>query len=188
VIPGAPAIAAALCLTASAGVCAQDAAALHTQANSYRAEGRYEQALEAYNAAIALQPALIDAIPDFTRVIDVDPKSAYAYYNRGLCYEGLRLDDLAIEDISAAIGLDPRAEFRYERRATIYFRKGQLDRALADYEQALAINPQYAAALYGRGTIRQKQGDLAAGGADIASAQHFQGDIGDQMRRAGVRP
>ena len=112
---------------------------------------------------------------------------AYAYYNRGICYELIGLDDLALEDISMSIEIEPRAEFRFERRGTIYFRKNLLDEALADYEQALVINPQYASALYGRGIIRSRQGDLAGGGADIAAATHHRPNIAAEMARAGVK-
>ena len=131
---------------------------------------------------------LIDAARDTpARVIDAYPRLAFAHYNRGLCYELIGLDDLAIEDISTSIDIEPRAEFRFERRGTIYFRKNLLDKALADYEAALVINPQYAAALYGRGLIRMRIGDLAAGGADVAAAIRHRPNIAAEMARAGVK-
>ena len=128
----------------------------------------------------------VDAIPDYSRVIESYPRIAYAYYNRGMCYELMGLDDLAIDDITTSIEIE-RAEFRYERRGTIYFRKNELDKALADYEEALVINPQYAPALYGRGTIRIRNGDLARGGADVAAAIHHRPNIAAEMARAGVK-
>ena len=130
----------------------------------------------------------MDAIPDFTRVIEADPKTSYAFYDRGLCYEILGLTDLAIEDYSAALALTPNEAFKWERRGTLYFRKGQHDLALADYEKSLTVDPQYAAALYGRGAVRMKNGDLAGGGADIAQAKHFNQNIEREMARSGVRP
>jgi tetratricopeptide (TPR) repeat protein len=69
----------------------------------------------------------------------------------------------------------------------VYFHKGELDKALADYEKALEFDPQYVPALCGRGIVKATRADLAASGADLAQAQHFQPDIADVMRRAGVR-
>ena len=97
-------------------------------------------------------------------------------YNRGICYELIGLDDLAIEDISPSIEIEPRAEYRFERRGTIYFRNNLIDKALADYEEALVINPQYPSALYGRGIIRMRKGDLPAAAPT------------SQQRRATGRP
>jgi len=49
------------------------------------------------------------------------------------------------------------------------------------------FDPQYAPALYGRGIVKRIKGDAAGGGADVASAKHFQPDIDREMSRAGVR-
>jgi tetratricopeptide (TPR) repeat protein len=178
--------------------------AYHSRANANREKRLFDLALQDYDEAIKLNPKFVDAlgdraitlivvrrfaeaIPDFTQVIELDPKSTYAQYDRGLAYEGLGLDDLAIEDFSGAIEQDPRDARRFERRGTVYFRKGDYDRALSDYEQALVVDPQYPAALYGRGIVKRIKGDAAGGGADVASAKHFQSDIDREMLRAGVK-
>lgn len=184
-----------------------DLAVAHkNRANAYQAKQLYDLAVSDYEEAIKLDPKLVDAIasrgilltaagryadaiPDFTRVIEMDPKiSSFALYDRGLAYEGLGLDDLAIEDFSASIALEPREWRRFERRGTIYFRKGDYDRALADYEQALVINPVYAPALYARGVVKIKKGDAPGAGADFAAAMLLQDDVADVMTRAGVKP
>ena len=102
-------------------------------------------------------------------------RSRTRYYNRGVCYELIGLDDLAIDDISTSIAIEPRAEYRFERRGTIYFRKNLLDEALADYEQALVINPQYASALYGRGIIRNRRRAILPAAARISRQPHTTG-------------
>jgi tetratricopeptide (TPR) repeat protein len=180
------------------------AVAYHNRADAHRAKQLLDLALEDYNDAIKLNPRFTDAvgdrgitltamgryaeaIPDFTQVIDLDPTSTYAMYDRGLAYEGLGLDDLAIEDFSAAIVQEPRDAHRVERRGTVYFRKHEYDKALADYERALLFDPQYAPALYGRGIVKRIKGDAAGGGADVASAKHFQPDIDREMALAGVK-
>ena len=45
---------------------------------------------------------------DFTRVIEIDPDNANAYFNRGCCYDSIGELDLAISDYSVALELDMR--------------------------------------------------------------------------------
>lgn len=49
-----------------------------------------------------------EAIQDFTRVIEIDPENANAYFNRGCCYDSVGELDLAIGDYSVALELDMR--------------------------------------------------------------------------------
>jgi len=49
-----------------------------------------------------------EAIKDFTRVIEIDPENANAYFNRGCCYDSVGELDLAISDYSIALELDMR--------------------------------------------------------------------------------
>lgn len=49
-----------------------------------------------------------EAIRDFTRVIEIDPENANAYFNRGCCYDSVGELDLAISDYSVALELDMR--------------------------------------------------------------------------------
>lgn len=49
-----------------------------------------------------------EAINDFTRIINIDPDNANAYFNRGCCYDSVGELDLAISDYSVALELDMR--------------------------------------------------------------------------------
>ena len=52
------------------------------------------------------------AIADFSKAIEIDPKSAIAYNNRGWAYEGKKDYDRAIADYSKAIEIDPKYDAR----------------------------------------------------------------------------
>ncbi len=50
-----------------------------------------------------------EAVKDFSRVIEIDPQNANAFFNRGCCYDSIGELDLAISDYSVALELDLRS-------------------------------------------------------------------------------
>lgn len=56
------------------------------------------------------------AIEDYTRAIKIDPKNAYAYYNRGISLDRKGDFDEAIKNFTIAISLEPnKADFHHNR-------------------------------------------------------------------------
>jgi tetratricopeptide (TPR) repeat protein len=56
----------------------------------------------------------MEASQRFTEVILMNPSYAAAYYNRGMAYKGLAMNDKAVADFNRAIELDPaNAEAAY---------------------------------------------------------------------------
>ena len=85
----------------------------------------------------------ISAIADFTKAIELDPKSGAAYAERGNCYFSLRDNIRASADLTAAINLETtNADYLY-RRGTIFDDELDFDLALADYDHALALRPDF---------------------------------------------
>jgi tetratricopeptide (TPR) repeat protein len=88
------------------------------------------------------------AILSFTKAIDLDPKNAVAYCNRGMAYQGKAQIDEAIADYTKAIGLDPNNAEAYKRRGVAYWYcrgiaygiqkslKGDHNKAITDYPKA----------------------------------------------------
>jgi tetratricopeptide (TPR) repeat protein/S1-C subfamily serine protease len=95
---------------------------------------RYQEAIDSYSRAIALNP-------DFTE----------AYINRGLTYYYLKQYDKALADYNKAIALNPDDAMAYSSRGATYYYLKQYDKALADYNKAIALNPDDAEAYYNRG-------------------------------------
>lgn len=57
-----------------------------------------------------------DAISDYTKAIEMDPKNAYAYYNRGISHDKKGDYNIAIKDFIRAIELDPtKADFYHNK-------------------------------------------------------------------------
>ncbi len=83
------------------------------------------------------------AISDYTNAIELDPKLADAYVNRGLAYaRGKGWYDRAISDSTKAIELNPRDALPYNNRGLAYKGKGQYDRAISDYNKTIELNPR----------------------------------------------
>jgi tetratricopeptide (TPR) repeat protein len=67
------------------------------------------------------------AIADFFKAIELDPKNAWAWNNRGFAYAGLKKWDQASGDFSKAIELDPKYAWPWHGHALLRLRAGDRD-------------------------------------------------------------
>ncbi|WP_310414974.1 tetratricopeptide repeat protein [Chamaesiphon sp. OTE_8_metabat_110] len=116
------------------------------------------------------------AVADYNRVIKNNPKSANAYYNRGLI-KATNLQDYpgALADYSRAIQLKPSYDAAYTNRGNLKTTNLQdYQGALADYNRAIQLKPRNANAYYNRGVLKYTYlKDLAGGIADMQQAVKF---------------
>lgn len=80
------------------------------------------------------------ALPYLDRAIELDPKSAEAYYQRGYVHFSLEEIELAELDLNKAISLDPRMAEAYFQRARVYGEKGKVDLALSESAKGIALS------------------------------------------------
>jgi len=108
------------------------------------AQTPYEQRIN--KGMDSLNKAMCDeAIAEFTGAIEIDPKSAFAYYQRGFTYHKKGRLNEAISDYDKAIEIDPNdAEFYYNRGIAYYY-KDYPDQAILDWSRAIEISPDTAA-------------------------------------------
>ncbi len=121
-------------------------------------EGSYDQAIDQFNKALALDANYAKtyflrgavysmkadydrAIADYTKVLEIEPEHAKAYYGRGRAYVNKQQYDQAILDFTKAIELNPERAEGYLARGTLYWLK-TIDRAIAYYTKALEIEPE----------------------------------------------
>lgn len=85
-----------------------------------------------------------DAIVDFKKSVEYDPKRALAYRALGLAYTTRGDWKRALENYSIALTLLPRTHEFYEPclvlRAELYQKTGQLDRAVVDYTKLITMH------------------------------------------------
>ncbi|MGF1658233.1 MAG: tetratricopeptide repeat protein [Rubrimonas sp.] len=149
----------------------QEAAAALNLGAAFLELGQPQQAEEAYDRALA-----------------VDPRAALALGGRARAREELGKAPLAAVDWNRAVDLAPRdAELRTGRGA-FRLRAGNAQGALEDFDLALRASPRDRDATFNRGLA------LAALGRDAEAEQAFsavlradQGDVGAWLNRARIR-
>jgi len=113
-------------------------------------------------------------VVSYTKTIELNPKNADAYLNRGDTYRTLGLyhkdytkkekiiDDFtkkAIDDYTKAIDLDPKNTYAYLWRASAYGMGGEHRKAIDDYTNLIKINPNNALFHAARGGTYKELGE-----------------------------
>ncbi len=129
----------------------------------------YEQAIDEYDLALALDPDLAEAylgrgdayyeleeydlaIQDFDQVIAnaqtlTSEQLVSGYSIRGWTYFELTEYDLALDDFNRAIAQDPEHASAYNGRGRVYHFTNNYSQAVDDFSQALALEPDNAVSL-----------------------------------------
>jgi len=117
---------------------------------------------------------LAEAISDYTRIIELEPGNAEAFYKRARVYHTGSAGDAArvkaaIENCNLAIKANPRYVEAYFLRAELLRETDPL-RALADYTQIIQLEPDNVDAYRGRGAINKQLKDYQNAIADYTRA------------------
>ncbi len=84
---------------------------------------------------------LEQAVADYTRAIELDPRYAKAYNNRGNTYAALGEKERALDDYDVALELEPDLTLAYFNRGLLHYRIGDYEQAVADLELYLELVP-----------------------------------------------
>jgi tetratricopeptide (TPR) repeat protein len=87
------------------------------------------------------------AIADYTKAIQLDPKFAKAYNERGLVYQILQQEKNALADFDRAIQLKPDLAEAYSNRAIIYLNSNP-QKGLSDIQKLVELKPTDAMSYY----------------------------------------
>jgi serine/threonine protein kinase/Tfp pilus assembly protein PilF len=180
------------------------AAAYFGRALAYQRVRQFENSLEDYSRAIALDPQLVGAwdnrggvyaslgqydkaLADRSQAIKLAPQLAWAWSNRGLIYYHLGQHDKALADFARAMELDPQLMAAWNNRAIVYVRRGQPDQALADFSKAIALDPNSAVRWSNRGALYVMLGQNVNARDDCSKAIELDAkDVGALINRGSA--
>ena len=100
-----------------------------------------------------------NAINDFDRAIELDPKNPKAYHHRGITKYKLGKYEEAINDFDKTIELNPKSTRAYNNRAIAKGELGKHEEAIKDYDKAIELDPDYSYAYNNRGSAKDELGE-----------------------------
>ena len=147
----------------------------------------YVQALEAYDAAIKLDPQLAeaynnrgivkyelrnfsDAIEDYTMAITLNSNHADALNNRGNAYAALEQFQNALSDLKASLKLNDKSAAGHNNLGSVYLFQKIFGSAVNEYTNAIKLNPNFAEAYYNRAMTYYYQANYEKALEDVLKA------------------
>jgi tetratricopeptide (TPR) repeat protein len=137
--------------------------------------GRHEEALAAFDQAVALDPSYArahynrghalhnlgrheEALAAADRAIALDPNLAAAHNNRGIALGNLGRHEEALTAYGRAIALDPDDARAHNNRGVDLASLGRYEEALVAFDRAIALDPNDARAHNSRGNALENLG------------------------------
>lgn len=113
-------------LMAGSPVCAESAQMWYNKGNDLANLGKYEEAIEAYDQALK-----------------IDPEYVKAWYNKGSSLAILERDEEAIKAYDQALKYDPEKVDAWYNKGNSFYNLGKYEEAIDVYDQVLKIDPEY---------------------------------------------
>jgi len=83
------------------------------------------------------------ALADFDKAVELDPKCAEAYGNRGLVHYRMKNLELALQDYQTALDIDPGLVEIHFNRGLIRAKQQDFKKAIVDFDNAISLEPDY---------------------------------------------
>jgi tetratricopeptide (TPR) repeat protein len=115
------------------------------------------------------------AVERFTKAVDIWPRMAAGYYERGVALKSMNRTDAAIEDFGRAIAQDSSLAPAHTALGSIYRERGDLARAMNELGLSLQLNAS-TDAFYERGEAHESLGEHKQAIEDYDAAIHQQPD------------
>ena len=139
-------------------------------------QGKYDDAIKAYDEAIRLDPNLASAwnekgkvlfmqrlydsaIQAYDEAISLDPNFAMAWFNKGFALNAIEKFDEAIQAYNEAIRLDPNYKVAWYNKGETLGNQGKYDEAIKAYDEAIRLDPMYFAPWEGKGISLKNVGE-----------------------------
>eukprot|EP01022_Parablepharisma_sp_SALTPOND_P024668 TRINITY_DN5528_c0_g1_i1.p2 TRINITY_DN5528_c0_g1~~TRINITY_DN5528_c0_g1_i1.p2 ORF type:complete len:345 (+),score=106.92 TRINITY_DN5528_c0_g1_i1:257-1291(+) len=166
------------------------ALALNNRGVARRAQGRLDQALADYQAALKLKPEYAQAyynaaqarlalgqnwraLANYDKALELRPDYVQAWHNRGILWCSLGRYRRGLADFRRALELKPDFMLAYLNAGHARLILGQPWRAVANYDQAIALRPSLAVAYARRAEAYKVLGLNDKARADLARAREL---------------
>jgi tetratricopeptide (TPR) repeat protein len=136
--------------------------------------------------AAAMRKDFVLAEKIFDNVVDVDPKNATAFYNRGVARRILGNYEGAIDDNGEAIKLKPDYAEAHNNRGVARHQQGDYEGAISDFNNAIEFKLDYAEAYNNKGASRHYQGNFTCAIADFDEAIKLKPDYAESFSNRGL--
>ena len=153
----------------------------HLKAQIYRAQcmafkGYYAKALEDLEYISKKNPEVAElrmtkgyiysslnepwkAIKEFSKAIEIEPRNADYYYDRGCTFDDVEIADIAIQNYTSAINIDANVPDYFYNRGLAYEKIGRYTDAVTDYTKVIEMTPEDPAAFLSRAIAYIQAGD-----------------------------
>lgn len=153
----------------------------------YEQEGKLDQAREAYQKAIRLNPGYADghnnlgamhlkageidkAVRAFRKAHEIDVQAPQPLVNLGNAYLQVKRFQDAVSAFGKALQVGPDSAEVHHNLGYAFLESGRLDDALASFDSALRLRPRYASAQNNKGTVFLRKGRFEEAGRAFAEA------------------
>jgi superkiller protein 3 len=109
-------------------------------------------------ASLLQQGKLEEAIAEFRKAVELDPKYVAAHLNLAYAYDRKGQGEEAIAQYRRLIELDPGSHFAHNNMGVLYDKKGLYTEAIREFEQVLQIDPSNETALKNLENARRSKG------------------------------
>ena len=147
---------------------------LHNMGIALQKQNKLEEAIEAYNKALAIKPDYVrrllqhghctprqgkleEAIEAYNKALAIKPDYVDAYYNMGIALKDQGKLEEAIEAYNKALAIKPDYADAYYNMGIATPRSKQTGRGDRGLQKSLAIKPDYVDAYYNMGNALQEQ-------------------------------
>jgi tetratricopeptide (TPR) repeat protein len=113
----------------------------------------------------------------FTKALELNPKLAAAYEQRGLLYYFQEKYDKVIQDYQTYLDLAPEKAQAYRMLGLGYLKTGQYEPAIANFTRAIELEPQHPAGYAYRAEANLQRGKDEEAIRDATAAVSLRGDM-----------
>jgi tetratricopeptide (TPR) repeat protein len=126
------------------------------------------------------------AVTEFNKAIELNPKDAPTFVNRGLAFLNQKNYERAIADFDKAIEINPKESKMYFDRGDLHEKLGNAEKALSDYQKAFELDPANETAKANLQRLQNERAKALAKTTNQAAASEPEAPAAQQIVNVGA--